>query len=227
MSSYREMNTGLVGLTPYPKDHSTDNGLLFSATYIALLSPEERNTERSWFYEIVYKCMPLCGLLDRYPGAKEFNSHDDYTGVAVASKLLSLPLASWIYEYGKANKDSWDSQAPGKWTVRGYFIRIPDFLPTIKAAAGVELTLWDQFMFSVGLIASMGQMREETSGRCLIYLKCLVVEGKGKASDLAIRLWRWHMGYLYPQGLRELYGIYFGDHHPLTKNAPTHFRGVQ
>jgi hypothetical protein len=100
---------------------------------------------------------------------------------------------------------------------------MPYFKATIKACARQKLTLWDEIMFSAALISNFWEAKNETSGRCLLYLASKAVYGNGWIATFSIGLWRTFMQKLYPHGLQEVYGIYFGEGHPLAHYARKDF----
>lgn len=235
---YREKATGMVGLERDPRDRSTDNGLLFSATWLLLMARQQGEgvdvDDIRWFEELVGKCerVPGSGLLARYPGEEALTTHDDLTGVVVAAHLLGMPstarriyccLAMTDYNYA------------GNWVGR-----IIDFPPLLKVCARVPLSLGSQISFAAAFLWnvwgphrnedgrqtwkwSFGEPREETSGRCLLYLKSLAVQGKYGLVDVALGIWRWRMRRLYTLGMKDVYTIYFGTGHPFSLFAPTDF----
>lgn len=209
IQEWREPATKSIGLEPHPKDHSTDNATLFNATYMSLLSEEDRDKEWPWWFGYVESVRISEGIFSRYPGETASTSHDDMTGLASVSPLHAIEL----YEYASEHQWSWQ----GNWLGR-----ILDFPPSIKAAAGKRLDLWDQAKFSLALVGNVLEPRGETSGKCLLLLKIRSVQGKGKLSDWAIRLWKLRMASLYDSP-RGLYSIYFGPSHPFSLYAPDHF----
>lgn len=218
---YREPYTGLVGLTPYPTDHSTDNGLLFSSLYCILTG-----VDYLWLLDQYLRCEKLPGLPRRYPDDPGDGDHDDITGMATASwKFSGGIVADRLYQYGKANWWCWNVERPGKWEVKYCWGRFPGFIAFLKAAAGHKLNFFDQVSFFIGTVASTLLSKDpgDTNGKCLQYLKNLSVSGKYWLTDIAIRYWKREMAKQYPTGMKGCYAIYFGPTHPFALYGPEDF----
>lgn len=224
IEAYREPKTGLIAIHPKPKDRSEDNLLLFSATYLALLKILGGGPTECEAYRLFHENVPACeiepGLLARYPGERVASSWDDHVAVAsVAAYLGASGVADRIFLYAVRND----------YTFQGRFLgRIGDFAPTLKASARVPLNIVSQIQFAGALLFNCFQSREETSGRCLFYLKQLMIHGRYPLIDAAFSVWRYRMMRLFPGGVRELYGVYFkpkkgNGPHPFAVYAPTDF----
>ena len=222
IKEYREKETGMIGLVPNPDNHSTDNGLLFSSTYIVMLSEEERLQEMVWFNDLVKSCEKGMGLYLRYPNFEDLNAHDDLTGITVASSLLDYKYSVDILFHGIIHHWSWNT-IDNKWTVKTFFGRIPSFVAGVKAAIGHPLNLFDILFASLAYIGDTFVKKEETNGRCLLYLRQKNLLGKSFLLDIVIRYWKRKMMKLYPDGLKGLYRIYFGQNHPFTICANENF----
>lgn len=206
----------MVSLYKNPGDHSTDNGLLFSGTYIVLCSDAEREAEREWFTSLVKSCEIVPGLYGRYPGDNSFNSHDDLTGVAAASSLLGLPYAKDILSYGLEMDYAWNTEEVGKWTWRSWLARILGFIPFLRVAANSKLGMASQITAALSFLASTFEPKDETSGKCLLYLKARIMYGQYPLVDIAIEIWKRHVTKQYG-GMRGVYEIYFGKSHPFVE----------
>jgi hypothetical protein len=229
IETYLEPRLKMVGLVPYPKDGGNENGLLFSATLITLLSPEDRDKMRSWFVDMVSACQVEPGLYHRYPGHWKVNSHDDLTGIAVASKLLGLPFHSDIYRYGLTHHWNWNDLAPGVLTPGTFLGRFIPFILFLKGTDDQPLNTEEKFTFAASLLESLRDPYEETNKKCLQLLKNRTMRGKSWLVDVAIWWWCRKMQQMYPGGPRELYREYYkpdpvtGELHPFSIYAPDRF----
>ena len=211
---FTEKKYPMVGLEPEPTDHSTDNGLLFTATFISIL---EQTTYKDIqdIYFLVGACTLEPGLYARYPGDKGFNSHDDLTGVAYMGYRLGLGFPKDIVAYGRKHFWAWNTETPGKWTTRAFLGRIAGLIAFFKCCAGEPLGVWDQISFAAGCIWGTREPRSESSGKRLQVLKNEVVQGRYFLCDLAIAYWSLRMRRQYPCGMRELNRVYFQhEEHP-------------
>ncbi len=224
VENYREPRTRMVGLWPSPTDHSCDNGLLFSATYLKLLSLQTSSVdwekETAWFRALVRECQIEPGLIRRYPGDIGVQSHDDLVGIAWFDPVL----AREILFYGEDHKYSWNTEYPGVWRLRTFFYRIGGFVPFLKARSGFDLNWFDKLNVALSFLLNTREPSSETSGRCLLYLMANALESTDSwlVQD-AIKYWRLRMNQLYPDGIRGLYRVYFGEGHPFTRWAPRQF----
>lgn len=218
---YREPGTRMVALNKMPPMHSTDNGLLFSATYIVMLRSLNQlsDTEMDWFDGLAKSCEIEPGLYRRYPGDLGLNAHDDLTGISCVSR----ELASKIYQYGEEHDFSWNTEYPGQWTWRSWLARIVGFVPFLRVAAGLPIGYFGQLQIVASFLVNCFEGRQETNGKCLLFLRAKVLYGKYPLVDAGIDLWRGRMMQLYPQGVQGMYAIYFGATYPLTLYAPNNF----
>lgn len=221
MREFREHQFGVVSCNRNPTDHSTDNGLLFSATYICLIDQPE--LEKEWFDKLLKACQVAPGLFNRYPGDDGKDSWDDLIGVAAASHLLGLPYDLDILSWGESHKWSWNNQNPLIWTGETFLGRFPAFIAFLQGSAGKAISPADQFLFSAACIAS--PFGTDTSGKCLMYLMTRTIYGRHFMTDLAIDIWRILMKRKYPGGMRDVYRVYFTDPmHPFHRFGPTDFK---
>lgn len=224
MEPYRETATRMVGLAPQPQNHSTDNGPLFSSTYVLLLPPKEQANERIWWMGLVADLLNADCTLNRYPGdTTDLTSLDCITGVAACSYVLGTHHARLLYDYYIRHNGNINNTRPGEWTWRAWLTRFVGFGPFLRAAAGRELNLFHQVWAGLGFLCNLWEPREETSGKCLLFLRARVLYGKGFLLDVFIALWVMRMIRLYPGGMRDVYAIYFPTNPWFETYAPKEF----
>lgn len=203
---------GLVGLVPNPPDGSTDNGLLFTATSEVLKKVLGERQLIPGLEELALSAEVLPGVLSRWPldvkGAS-ITHWDDHCGVACAS----MPMAYRILCHGRATG----------WRFGGEFLaRIIDFAPAVTMASGASPGFLGQLAACLGLLGNLWEPKQETSGKCLLYLKCRVYDWHTARGypllRLCVKLWRARMRRLYGD-LSGLYTIYFGPDHPFTRHT--------
>jgi len=222
IQEYLEPTTGAVGLKKNPHDNSTDNLLLFTATYLVNLPECERELERDRFIRLVRVLEIQIGCYKRYLGHTGLNSHDDLQGVAIASYLMGLPFAGEIVLYGFRHDWSWNTEEPGEWTWRSWLARILGFVPLLRHCARLPVGSMGQITLALAFLVNMFEPKEETSGKCLLWLRAQALTGHYPIVDLAIKIWKLRMIRMYPGGLQDVYRIYFKDH-PFTDDAPSSF----
>jgi hypothetical protein len=209
----------------HPSYHSCDNALLFTSTYVAL-NPNDTTYWCDYFIPFMQACQVpnQRGLYYRYPGVITFNEFDDLTGISVACNQIGYNLdAIAILEHGRKNLYFWNNLNPGVKVKEAFFGRIPSFVAGLKAAAGEKLNLFDVLYTAIAYIYDAYVDKQETNGRCMLYLRQKVLRGKSMLLDLALAFWRKRMIKLYPDGMKGVYRIYFGPEHPFTIHGPGDF----
>lgn len=221
--AYREPKTRAFSVVKNPGDDSSDNGLLFSARYILLkhlrgdlITPDDYE----WFLDLAARYSIAPGLFERYPGRKAFESHDDVSGMAMASFILGIKtFPNAILAYGEDHNYDWNTEDPGRFSFRGYLARVAGFVPHLRACAGQALTILDQVEFFVGCILSIFSDPGDTSGRLLMVDKAETLRGRYPIPAIAITFFDAHLKKRYG-GLKGLSEIYYGKDHPFAVYAP-------
>lgn len=208
INEYREPSTKMVSVYKNPSDHSTDNGLLFSATYIAILKESERIYELNWFANIVEACQVKPGLYYRYPGGAYLNAHDDLTGVCIGGYLLGIHYSRDVLAEGEANDWSWNTDSPGTWTLKTYFNRFIDFVPFVRVCAGKPIGLISQLRICAIYVSNAFKDERDTSGAILLWLRSLVIRGRYPLIDAFLSFWKLALKKQHPNGMRDVFAIY-------------------
>lgn len=215
---YREKETRAVALWQNPTRRTADNLILFSVTYMVLLGKDAPISERFWCYDFIKSCELKPGLLGRYPGDNDVNSWDCHWAAALFAKYFKFPeLANLLFQ--RAVKEDW--HFGNNWL--GRIIAFPAVLR--MCAPGTRMGPFSRLAIILPLIANMFEKRQETSGKCLLYMMQKVLYGQDAWIDAAINFWRWRMTSLYGTP-KELYRIFFGHHdpnHPFIRYAPDTF----
>lgn len=206
ISEHIDLDTGLVGLSKNYAGRDCDNHLLFTATAHAVFG----TFTVSQYLSIIGQCRLQSGAFSRYPGDPEPTSWDDHLGLAVSNP----GLANEILFFGTFKDWTWGTKWLG---------RLPLFVATVQAAAGVKLGLWSQIKAASCFIQNLWEPQGETSGICLLYLAQRPLFGQGMLLNAVILLWRAVLLRRYPGGIQEVYGIYFKPEHAFTKLAKADF----
>ena len=173
--------------------------------------------EQMWFRGLVESFSIRPGLLCRYLGETTASSWDDHIGVACACYVYDSTYAKLLWAYGIDNNFMYTGDPLG---------RFPFFMPTLKACAGMELTLAEQIMVAGSYIENLFEARGGTSGKILLWHRARVFVGKYWLLNFVIGFWAWRMMKLYPKGLKDIFTIYFGAEHPLAKYMPEDMGGI-
>ncbi len=213
IEAYREPETRAVSNLKNPQKRSCDNLLLFSSHYMALLQihGDWSISDQVWYENLVETFSIRPGLLSRYPGETLASSWDDHIGVACVSYTCFPTYAKLMWAYAVDNGFMYTGDFLGRFVF---------FMPTLKACAGQELSYFEQILAAVSFIENLWEDRQETSGKILLWHRARVLKNKYWLLGAVIGLWKWKMLKLYPRGLKDIFTIYFGSEHPLTKYAP-------
>jgi hypothetical protein len=128
---------------------TTGNGLLYTGLYYTQLVKQglARNDDYDAFVKTVRACEPqisnvrILGVYHRAPcKTEELNSHDDLTGVAVASWAMKAPMATDIFAHGKLTNWGpfrwfYNNLEPGTPTLRTWLGRFQDLVCAIHWSA--------------------------------------------------------------------------------------------
>jgi hypothetical protein len=244
LEEYREERYPFVSPGKKPPSHSCDNGLLFTAEAMILLSDlayEEEQAVKGFldldvsavivketmtWSDLVDACMAEPGLLRRYPFAQGDEQHDDYTGVAAAAKILNFPHhAQQILDYGEKHNYCWNVEKPGTFDPNFWFGRYPSFVPVLAVALGHSLDLMGQLACLGSFVAAARKADGKDSSEVQItYLEARVLEGSHWLVNLGIWYWRRKLMKVFPRGLKQVREGYFGELHPLARYAREDFK---
>jgi hypothetical protein len=217
---------GFFGQHKNPGARSTNNALLYTGTYYAILvlKGEAREEDLKQFETLVRACeVPgNPGLYYRHPNHTDIpQQHDDYIGIAAASYHLQSTIAKDIMTYGKAYNWTYDSLKPGSSNIAFWHYRFGSVTPHYKVCAGEHLGLIDQITWSISIAIGAFGNKDNASGKILDWLKIRAVGGKFPLCDAAIALWRYRMGKAFPNGMGDIFAHYFlndgGYSHPFSE----------
>lgn len=220
MHYFQEPNNGNFSLHRNPGFNSTDNGPLWNATYLDMLSPGERGNHKAWFRENLIKRQVSPGLYKKYPGSVHTSSHDNLIGdILCADFVRDEETLAAIYEHAKKNWYCFytaEHKPTFKEKVGAFFGRIPGVIAMVRVSNKKSMGIIGITLMIVGLLLNMTEERTNTSGRCLLLLQTRYLLGRNALLDLVIGLWLGKMQRLYHNGPRELRAIFFGALHPFT-----------
>lgn len=217
----------MVGLVKKPGANSSDNGLLFSATFLSFFPRGTIPNEWiNWYENMVNLCRKEPGLFNRYPDNLSLQAHDDMIGLAFADfwiqpiyhKGWAREVLQYGWDHGWVFNNTNGPFEPRMWRFRS--IHYPSFL---KFVAGCRLTPWDVFAICSGFVFNMFEKGRESNGRCLLVLMARCLSGHSWIIDFAIGRWLRVMRERFPGGLRDLYSEYFKptpEEHPFVTYAP-------
>ena len=205
--------------TPSTGGGSCDNLILYHYTYYTLLTDfSELAKVKIEMIQYNDLCYYLPGIYTRHPNQLDNqNSVDNYIAIALSSASASADILEhnkkfYIYDTnskdGKTGIDSWFGRFIGFSSLLKYLNHKENFLDNIALCAAMLFTLRTP--------------KEDTSNKCLQLLinRYLKHTGPGILIGLALKIWDSYMLKQYPNGVAEMYSIYFGKDHPFTLYAP-------
>lgn len=211
-----------------PKRKESDNGTLFTSEYyIQLVKNEELTTEDKEYYESLMRtCMVAPGLLARAPNDRGNASPDDYYGIAGACSQLGITtIHNEVINFGISHFGSFNPENPEKWTTSSFLWRQLPLVASQFAAA--RRGRYNPFVWCLNAIAAIviatsciGVDPGKTDERKLSYLLIQAMTPVSVLCRLASILWKRRAVKDYgPEFMKAIYGIYFGNEHPLAKYA--------
>lgn len=211
---------GMITSVRDPKEKWTSgNHLLITGTYYVLLSYLDRTTEADVenFKKLVKSCEVRPGVYNRNQNRPDAQAHDDYIGIVAASYFLQSDFHREVLDHGENNNWTFDNTDNDIVEINSYFSRFPDFVPFVRAANGKSPSLWEQVLFAIAILVSAFSDKNETSGKILKWLEIQTIRNKYFIIDSAIFFWKKMIFKKYPNGMGDVFGIYFGKDHPFAK----------
>ena len=139
-------------------------------------------------------------------------------------------VVSILTLYGIKPKNYWNCQRPSKFCFKGWFGRSPGFMALLRHVRyGFALPLKLLFIL-IGQFLTLLRNPKETSDKKLAYVTWYYLTKKTPfwerwAWKLAYKNWVKRLLKTYPNGMRDVYAIYYTDpKHPLHTYSPSHFK---
>ena len=221
---------GFFGQRQNPGFRSTNNSLLYTGTYFTILVilGEARKEDLEVFEKIVQACevpvgaVPTPGLYYRHPDQNDIpEEHDDYVGLASAAYHLNSSVAKDIVNYGRKHAWFYDSITPFAHNLARWHAKFGSVTPHYKVCAGERLPLFDQITWATSILLDAISPRVNLSTKILNWLKIKAIDGKYPICNAAIAFWRFKMHRLFPNGMADVFTLYFtndgGSEHPFAK----------
>lgn len=233
VGQYRQSD-GLVSPEKNPTLDSTGNGILYTSLYFValVLRGLARKEDLKDFEDTISRCralvyggfntyFPINGCYNR-SGTKldDQNGHDDYIGLALASKLMKTQHAADILNhrrlYSGLFKSVWNNREPGNFTTQAWFGRMPDVVAHFIWCAGERPNVLRRAYWSITLVtAALFNIKDSTSAM-LSWCRYMAADD----SCPMVRLARWvfeaRFKKVWPCGMAQVLGVHFRPEHPLS-----------
>lgn len=110
----------------------------------------------------------------------------------------------------------WNCNYPTKFCFNGWHGRSPGFTAYLKMAAGKWVGPFGQLCVLVGQFWGCFKDPSDTDARKLPYCNWQFLKHRGFIWGLLYKLWCWRLMKQYPNGMRDVYSLYYQDpNHPL------------
>lgn len=110
----------------------------------------------------------------------------------------------------------WNCNNPTKFCFNGWHGRSPGHLAFLKMTAGKWVGPFGQFAILVGQFIGCFQDVGNTDARKLPYCNWQFLKKRNFIWKAFYKLWCWRLMKQYPNGMRDVYSIYYGDpNHPI------------
>ena len=192
------------------------------------------------------------GLSVRYPNDKEYDSMDNNSALLVYSSLFDngryandmrnhgkniicvgydeiqdLNINKKFYKIAKvfglgSIKNYWNNNTPNLFCFFGWYGRSPGFMGLIDICATGHTTLFRHISLLIGQFLGSNSDPQNTDARTMSYLIWQVLKDKSKFHNWLYKIWLKKLIIHYPNGLKDVYNIYYnrnGDNpnHPIVK----------
>lgn len=201
---------------------STDNSTLFTAEKLVVIGPT-RDGEVEWFRGHILSCIdPTIGFI-RHPNKREPTSYDDLIGAFAFLKRFNYindarALRTFMGQRHWKNGNNHVGRFP---QLTAFATMCANEDPGIGGLLGLKAA----FLANSGIQAPVAgriwaESKNETSGKCMLYLMTRIIEGHGHIWQAVVDDWHKFIQQTYGRReMREVYKIYFGSDHPMTKYA--------
>jgi hypothetical protein len=214
---------GLVCTEKNPKRWSSGNSLLYTGTFVTLLClrKELEQSDCNNFLQAVSQCevvmngIHIPGLFNRNPNRPDFESHDDYVGVATGSFFTNTSFAKAILQHGIDSGFKYDNVNPLNPSFLSWHGRFPGRKAFYYMAAKRDPSFFLKLGFNSGIRAAIDAPKENSSDKILAWLQVKVAQAQNKLPVLC-DLWDEHIKNTYGD-LSGLFKIYYPKDHPFIE----------
>jgi hypothetical protein len=141
---------------------------------------------------------------------------DPTQDAARSNKFFNLArLLNW----GRKPQNYWNNNFPELFCFFGWYGRSPGFMGLIDIAATGNTSLFRKVSLLVGQFVGAFNKRSDTDARKLPYVVWHLLKDRGLVWRLAYKLWLKLLRRVYPEGMKEVYSVYFRPTHPIVKHT--------
>lgn len=227
--------TDRFGLVQNERNHTSGNGLLYSAEMYIILNRLGLldDIDKQKIKQVIRNCQQEPGLFNRHPESREQNAQDDMIGVAsLVHELGWKDIAEEILAYGQKKtfitrlygfigiflRYVYNNNNPGVFTLGAWLGRYPHLVAHFYFAANKNPPLWRKLWWALVVFLSARQDIKHQDAWQLTWLLCHTAKGKSFICDLAIRYFVNKLDEVTDgEGIGRINGEYFGNmNHPIA-----------
>lgn len=215
---------GLMGRNPGQLD---GNAILYTGVYYTILRILGDTSDYSQEFKKAIEqaeCYP--GVFSRGPHKmRDRQSYDDYFGIfAGCYHTGNIEIAQRIYEHGVKHWWYYDNRPAElqKFTFSNYFQRMPGFIPTCRHVSAIDLKWWHEQMFQVEILSTeIFNSADDTSSRQKDFCLINTIRDNSEYDIIqeAIQIRDKKFIYKYPNGMQDVFKIYFEPTHPFAVHS--------
>lgn len=198
-----------------PTDEGYDgNALLYTGTLLALAQIRGQLTVdiRDKIVASMLRFEVAPGLFKRAYN-DDNQARDDYIGILAGCSLSQrFDVCERIYKHGKESGWIYNIEPMDVLDYNYRFDRYPGFIPTVKLSVLESLGMWEQAMLAGDMIVTSFKPEDDTSGKLLDSLVCLMLDRSHANFGAKIGSWVFQKRV----DIHKSYSIYFSEKHPFA-----------
>lgn len=133
------------------------------------------------------------------------------------TRSLGFYPYAWIANGFKIPRRFYNTR-PTQWSIQSWWGRSPGFMAVLEIAATGKTSLFRTVALLIGqFIPILFQKREDTSDKKLTYIVWQLLKTKNLFWLFLYKIWCVILVKKYSGGMKDIYEIYFGKEHPITK----------
>lgn len=123
---------------------------------------------------------------------------------------------AWVLNLFRAPRYFWNNNNPDLFCMFGWHGRSPSHVPYLKMTAGEWVGPLGSFYILIGQFVGCFSPTSNTDARKLPYVNWQFLKNRSFIWKLFYKLWCWILMKQYPNGMRDVYSIYYQDQsHPI------------
>lgn len=139
------------------------------------------------------------------------------------NKSLKYYPIAWLVNRGNVPRRFWNVR-PNDWSIQSWWGRSPGFLGLLELSALDRTSMFRTISLLVGQFLPLFEKKQETSGKKLTYIVWQWLKTRSKFWSIWYKIWCMILLKVHPNGMKDVYEIYYGPNHPLTLHTPNYLK---